>query len=153
MKHHFSLTFQLNRSQAVNVATLAGGMPGQDFQVEADPLDNAKFCIHFQRDGDCSVELLNSAKEQVLNLVPDAELIAMDMTNELPMAGIVDDITKVVIQACQLFQEPELAHTWLNQPQPILNGDVPKVLMIEAEGRTQVSKVLLQLKQSMQGEN
>jgi len=85
---------------------------------------------------------LNYAREQVLNAMPGAELVSVDMSEEPPMTGAVDDITKLVIRACQVLGEPELAHAWLNKPQSRLNGQVPKVLMVDAQGRTLVSRML-----------
>lgn len=70
----------------------------------------------------------------------------MDMTDELPMMGIVDDIAKVVIQACAVFKEPELAHMWLSKPQSELHGQIPKAIMVDAEGRTAVSRALDDIK-------
>lgn len=142
MKHHFSLTFRVNETKEVDVSQVATEMNGSDFHVEADPLNGTEFSVHFVREGDHAVDLLNIAKDQVLKAVPNAELLAMDMTDELPMMGVVDDITKVVIQACNVFNEPELAHMWLSKPQAELNGQIPKAIMVDAEGRTAVSKVL-----------
>jgi hypothetical protein len=145
MKHHFSLTFKVTERQAVDVEKVAHQLSGSDFHVESSPLNGAEFSVHFAREGDHAADLLDYAREQVINAVPGAELTSMDMSEEPPMMGVVDDITKVVIRACQLFQDPELAHTWLSQPQEQLQGHVPKVLMVEAEGRTLVSKLLTQL--------
>ena len=61
------------------------------------------------------------------------------------MTGAVDDITKLVIRACQVLGDPELAHAWLNKPQSGLSGQVPKVLMVDAQGRTLVSRLLTTL--------
>ena len=145
MKYHFSLTFRVNESKMVDVSQVASEMPGSDFHVESDSLDGTEFSVHFSREGDHAVDLLNIAREQVLKAVPNAELLSMDMVDELPMMGVVDSITKVVVQACAVFKEPEMAHMWLSKPQPELNGQIPKALMVDAEGRTAVSKVLSQL--------
>jgi hypothetical protein len=145
MKHHFSLTFQVTERQALDVQEVATQMSGSDFHIEPGPLHGTEFSVHFAREGDHAADLLDYAREQVLSAVPGAELISMDMTDELPMMSMVDDITKIVIHACNVFQDIELAHTWLSQPQEQLHGNVPKVLMIDAEGRTMVSKLLTQL--------
>lgn len=146
MKHHFTLTFRVNARQGVDVREVASQMSGSDFQVESEPLNGAEFSVHFEREGDNATDLLEYARDQVINAVPGAELVAMDMTEEPPIMGVVDDITKLVVRACQVFGDPELAHTWLSQPQDELNGSVPKVVMIDAEGRTTVARVLNRLK-------
>jgi len=148
MKHHFSLTFKVAERQAVDVEHLASQISGSDFHVESGPMNGAEFSVHFVREGDHAADLLGYAREQVINAIPGAELISMDMSEEPPMMGAVDDITKIVVRACQVFGEPELAHTWLSQPQEQLNGQVPKVLMVDAEGRTIVSRVLTALEAS-----
>lgn len=145
MKHHFSLTFRMNERQAVDVQRVAGGMSGSDFYVEPGHLNGTEFSVHFVREGDHAAELLDVAREQVLRAVPGAELVSMEMTDELPIMSMVDDITKLVIRGCQLFGDAELAHTWFNQPQDLLLGQVPKVLMVDAQGRTQVSRALSML--------
>lgn len=145
MKHHFSLTFRVTERQTVDVKQVASQMSGSDFHVESGALDGTEFSVHFAREGDHASDLLGYAREQVLSAVPGAELVSMDMSEEPPMMGVVDDITKLVIRACQVFGDPELAHTWLSQPQDELDGSVPKVLMINAEGRTIVSRVLTRL--------
>lgn len=147
MKHHFSLTFRVNARQGVDVREVASQMSGSDFHVESEPLNGAEFSVHFEREGQNATDLLEYARDQVVNAVPGAELISMDMTEEPPIMGVVDDITKVVVQACQVFGDPELAHTWLSQPQDELGGRVPKVLMVDAEGRTTVSRAVNRLKQ------
>jgi hypothetical protein len=145
MKHHFSLTFKVTERQAVDVQKVATQISGSDFHIEPGSLNGTEFSVHFAREGDHAADLLDYAREQVLSAVPGAELVSMDMTDELPMMGVVDDITKIVIHACKVFADNELAHTWLSQPQEQLHGNVPKVLMIDAEGRTMVSKLLTQL--------
>ncbi|WP_196158342.1 MbcA/ParS/Xre antitoxin family protein [Reinekea sp. G2M2-21] len=145
MKHHFSLTFKVAERQAVDVDEVASQLSGSDFHVEPGPLSGTEFSVHFEREGDHAADLLSYAREQVLNAVPNAELVSMDMSEEPPMNGAVDDITKLVIRACQVFEDPELAHAWLNRPQELLNGTVPKLLMASAEGRTRVSRVLTTL--------
>ena len=145
MKHHFTLTFKVTERQTVDVKKVASQMSGSDFHVESGPLVGTEFTVHFDREGEHAVDLLGYAREQVLAAVPNAELVSMDMSDEPPMKGVVDDITKLVIRACQLFSDPELAHNWLNRPQESLHGNVPKVLMVSAEGRTRVSRVLTKL--------
>ena len=142
MKHHFTLTFRMAERQAVDVKEVASQMSGSDFHVESEALNNTLFSVHFTREGDHAVDLLELAKEQVLNAVPHAELVSMDMSEEPPMMGIVDDITKLVIQACHKFADVDLAHAWLSSPQSELNGQIPKILMTEPEGRTEVARVL-----------
>lgn len=145
MKHHFSLTFRVQERQGLSVEDVASQMAGSDFHVEPMALDGTEFSVHFSRDGDSTIDLLNYAKEQVISAVPSAELVSMDMSEEPPMQSAVDDITKLVILACRVFGDPELAHTWLSQPQAELSGNVPKLLMVDAEGRTMVSRVLTAL--------
>ncbi len=145
MKHHFSLTFKVNEQRSVDVQQVASDITGSDFHVEPGSLNGTEFSVHFVREGDHAADLLDVAREQVMKAVPSAELISMDMSDELPIMSMVDDITKIVIRACQLLGEAELAHTWLNQPQELLSGRVPKVLMADAEGRMQVSRVLAKL--------
>lgn len=147
MKHHFSLSFRVSENYPVDVNRVATDMSGSDFYVEASPLSGTEFSVHFVRDGEHAIDLLSYAREQVLRAVPGAEMLSMEMSDELPIMGVVDDITKVVIKACQVFGDPELAHTWLSQPQVKLSGQVPKVLMIEAEGRTEVSHLLTELQE------
>lgn len=145
MKHHFSLTFRVAERQAVDVRQVASQIAGSDFQVEPGAMNGTEFSVHFAREGDNATDLLNYAREQVIAAVPGAELISMDMSEEAPMMSAVDDITKLVIRTCQLFGDAESAHTWLSQPQEELDGNVPKVLMIDAEGRTIVSRALTKL--------
>lgn len=145
MKHHFTLTFRVNARQGVDVGQVARQMSGSDFHIESAPMNGTEFSVHFEREGSNAMELLEYARDQVTSAVPGAELIEMDMTEEPPMMGAVDDITKLVIHACRVFGDPELAHTWLSQPQEEIGGSVPKVLMIDAEGRTTISRVLTRL--------
>ena len=145
MKHHFTLTFKVTERLAVDVDEVASQMSGSDFHVEHGPLVGTEFTVHFDREGEHAADLLSYAREQVLSAVPNAELVSMDMSEEPPMMGVVDDITKLVIRACQLFGDPELAHNWLSRPQETLHGNVPKVLMVSAEGRTKVSRILTKL--------
>jgi len=145
MKHHFSLTFRVTERQPVDVKKVAQGISGSDFHVETADLSGTEFSVHFAREGDHAADLLNFAREQVLNAMPGAELVSVDMSEEPPMTGAVDDITKLVIRACQVFGEPDLAHAWLNKPQSRLNGHIPKVLMVDAQGRTLVSRLLTAL--------
>jgi len=145
MKHHFSLTFKVTERQAVDVKKVAQRIAGSDFHVETADLAGTEFSVHFAREGDHAADLLNYAREQVLNAMPGAELVSVDMSEEPPMTGAVDDITKQVIRACQVLGDPELAHAWLNKPQSGLSGQVPKVLMVDAQGRTLVSRLLTTL--------
>lgn len=108
-------------------------------------MNGTEFSVHFEREGGHSTDLLTYAREQVLKVVPQAELVSMDMSEQPTKLSMVDDITKLVIRAVQLFGEPELAHTWLSQPQDEVAGAVPKVLMIDPEGRTQVGRALTKL--------
>ncbi len=150
MKHHFTLTFKVPERQAVDVEHVASQISGSDFQIEPLALSGSEFSVHFSREGDHTIDLLDYARKQVLSVIPDAELVSMDMSDEPPMMSFVDDVTKLVIRACQLFEDPDLAHTWLNQPQDGLEGQVPKVIMVAAEGRTAVSRVLAKLEQIRQ---
>lgn len=145
MKHHFSLTFKVNERHVVDVDKVAGQMTGSDFHFESSPFNGTEFSVHFAREGANTTELLEYARHQVISVVPGAELVSMDMSEELPMMGAVDDITKIVIQACQVFKDPDLAHAWLSKPQETLHGQIPKVLMVDAAGRSSVSKVLTQI--------
>ena len=130
MKHHFSLTFRVAERQSVDVTEVASQMTGSDFHVEQGALNGAEFSVHFEREGDHATDLLSYAREQVMTAVPGAELVSMDMSEEPPMISAVDDITKLVIQACRVFDDADAAHTWLSQPQPEINGGVPKLLMV-----------------------
>jgi len=145
MKHHFSLTFKVPERLSVKVDEVASQISGSDFHIESNSVSGAEFSVHFIREGDNATDLLDYAREQVLSAIPAAELVSMDMSEEPPMMGVVDDITKIVVKACKVFENPDLAQTWLSQPQTELSGQVPKVLMVEAEGRTTVSKILAEL--------
>ncbi|MEJ2045052.1 MAG: MbcA/ParS/Xre antitoxin family protein [Reinekea sp.] len=145
MKHHFTLTFKVPERRAVDVEQVASQISGSDFQVEPMVLGGTEFSVHFSREGDHTMDLLDFARQQVLNVIPDAELVCMDMTDEVPAMSMVDDITKLVVRACQLFGDSDLAHAWLSQPQADLDGQVPKVLMVAAEGRMAVSRILARL--------
>lgn len=146
MKYHFSLSFQAAEHQLLDVGTLVSQLAGGDFDIAATRLNHRHFSVQFSRDGDDLTEMLDLAKRQVKSVVPSAELVAMDMSDQPPSISAVDDITKLVIYACQIFGSPDLAHTWLNQPQKELAGQVPKLVMDNAEGRTEVSRVLTALK-------
>lgn len=150
MKHHFSLTFRVSGRQGVNVDQVASQMIGSDFLVESESLNGTEFSVHFEREGGHSTDLLTYAREQVLKVVPQAELVSMDMSQKPTKMSMVDDITKLVIRAVQLFGDAELAHTWLSQPQDEVDGSVPKVLMIDPEGRTQVGRALTKLESETQ---
>ena len=145
MKHHFTLTFRVPARQSVDVKQVANQIPGSDFHIEPKALSGTEFSVHFSREGDHTMDLLDFAHSQVLNAIPAAELISMEMADEPPLMSFVDDVTKLVVRACQIFGNPDLAHTWLSQPQVELNGQVPKVLMVDAEGRTAVSRILATL--------
>lgn len=142
MKHHFTLTFTVPERQAVDVERVANQIPGSDFHIEPKVLSGTEFSVHFSREGDHTMDLLDFARAQVLNAIPNAELVSMDMSDEPPLMSFVDDVTKLVVRACQIFGNPDLAHTWLSQPQVELKGQVPKVMMVDAEGRTAVSRLL-----------
>lgn len=142
MRHHFTLTFRAPERGTVDVDAVASQISGSDFHVERGAFDGGEFSVHFVREGKHAVDLLEFAKTQVLNAVPGSSLVAMEMAEEPPMMGVVDDITKLVIKACQVLPDPELAHAWLSSPQEALGGAIPKVMMTEAEGRLKVAKVL-----------
>lgn len=142
MKHNFSLTFRVGDRHELDVQQVANQMTGSDFQIERESLTGTEFSVHFQREGGHSTELLEYAREQVLKVVPNAEVVSVDMSEAPTPMSMVDDITKIVIRAVQIFHEPELAHAWLNKPQAALNGAIPKALMVSPRGRTDVAKVL-----------
>ena len=148
MKQHFSFTFRLKNNKAADASDIASQITGNDFHVQDCAINSSEFSVHFERLGCHSVELLNNAKNQVLSAVPDAELIAMDMDDQVPMAGIVHEITNIVIQACDVFKNSELADVWLSQPQGSLNGEVPKSLMADATGRCKVAKALTEVSEA-----
>lgn len=145
MRHHFTLTFKAPERSSVDVNAVASQIEGSDFHVERGAFNGGEFSVHFVREGKHAVDLLEFAKAQVLSAVPGSSLVAMEMAEEPPMMGVVDDITKLVIKACQVFPDPELAHAWLSSPQDVLGGAIPKVMMTEAEGRLKVAKSLQSL--------
>ena len=145
MKHHFTLTFKMPERQPVDAQEVASQISGSDFHVESQAYNGGEFSVHFMREGQHASDLLEFAKQQVITAVPSAELVSMDMSEEPPMLGVVDDITKLVIKACLEFGDADLAHAWLSKPQKSLNGQIPKILMVEAEGRTTVARALQEL--------
>ena len=145
MRHHFTLTFKMAERQPVDVNEVASQIEGSDFHVESQAYNGEEFSVHFVREGQHATDLLEFAKQQVISAVPGAELVSMDMSEEPPMLGVVDDITKLVVKACSKFGDADLAHAWLSKPQEALNGQIPKILMIEAEGRTQVARALKEI--------
>ncbi|HET8904984.1 MAG TPA: MbcA/ParS/Xre antitoxin family protein [Saccharospirillum sp.] len=152
MLHHFTLTFQLPDSAAVDAAAVAGQMPGSDFTIEglgSNP--SGEFSIHFSREGASVTQVLEYAKSQVQQAIPDAQLIAMDLSEEPPAQSMVDDISKLVLHACNALGSVDAAQAWLSTPNPALKGLTPKALMINADGRTQVSRVLTKLLARKQG--
>jgi hypothetical protein len=148
MRHHFTLTFRMAKHRPIDAREVASQMSGSDFHVESQAYNGEEFSVHFMREGQHAADLLDFAKQQVMSAVPGAELVSMDMSEEPPMLGMVDDITKLVIKACQVFDDAELAHAWLSKPQQSLDGQIPKILMIEAEGRTEVARALKDLSNS-----
>ncbi|MFQ3231475.1 MAG: hypothetical protein ACI9DO_002863 [Reinekea sp.] len=142
MRHHFTLTFRMAEHQPINVQEVASQISGSDFQVESQAYNGGEFSVHFMREGQHAADLLEFAKQQVISAVPSAELVSMDMSEEPPMLGVVDDITKLVVKACLEFGDADLAHAWLSKPQESLGGQIPKILMVEAEGRTAVARAL-----------
>lgn len=148
MKHHFTLTFRVAKPQSVAASDVASRLSGSDFHVEANPAAGAEFSVHFEREGHHATDLMEYARDQVVQAVPGATLVSVDMTEEPPAMSLVDDITKLVIRACQLFSDAELAHAWLSRPQEALGGQVPKAIMTDAEGRTRVARVLAGLEQN-----
>jgi uncharacterized protein (DUF2384 family) len=66
----------------------------------------------------------------------------MDVSDEPPIQGVVDDITKLVLHACKRFGRVDDAQAWLATPHPELDGLTPKALMVDAEGRLRVSRLL-----------
>ncbi|WP_394169002.1 antitoxin Xre/MbcA/ParS toxin-binding domain-containing protein [Saccharospirillum alexandrii] len=152
MLHHFTLTFQLPDSAAVDAAAVAGQMPGSDFTIEglgSNP--SGEFSIHFSREGASVTHVLEYAKSQVQQAIPDAQLVGMDLSEEPPAQSMVDDISKLVLHACNALGSVDGAQAWLATPNPDLEGLTPKALMINAEGRTQVSRVLTKLLARKQG--
>lgn len=145
MRHHFSLTFKMPERQPVDAQEVASQISGSDFHVESQAYNGGEFSVHFMREGQHAADLLEFAKQQVVSAVPNAELVSMDMSEEPPMLGVVDDITKLVVKACLEFGDADLAHAWLSKPQKSLNGQIPKILMVEAEGRTAVARALQEL--------
>lgn len=143
MLHHFTLTFQLPDSAAVDAAAVAGQMSGSDFTIDglgSNP--TGEFSIHFSREGANVTHVLEYAKAQVQQVMPDAQLIGMDLSEEPPAQSMVDDISKLVLHACKVLGSVDEAQAWLATPNAALEGLTPKALMINAEGRTQVSRVL-----------
>lgn len=148
MKHHFSLKFRINGTTGIDIERVSTNLGGSDFQIEADELKGTEFSVHFSRDGDHAADLLEYARDQVIKAVPSAQLIEMDMSEEPSMMSVVDDITKVVISACHVFGNAEVAHSWLNRPQASLDGAIPKALMVNFEGRLRVARALKGLERS-----
>lgn len=143
MLHHFTLTFRLPESTAVSAQSVANEIPGSDFTVEGLGSDPSwEFSVHFSREGANATEVLEYAKSQVQRAFPDAQLVGMDLSEEPPMQGIVDDITKLVIHACKKVGSVEAAQSWLATPNTELGGLTPKALMVDAEGRMRVSRLL-----------
>ena len=142
MRHHFTLTFKMPERQPIDAQKVASQISGSDFHVESQAYNGGEFSVHFMREGQHATDLLEYAKHQVMSAVPSAELISMDMSEEPPMLGVVDDITKLVVKACLEFGDADLAHAWLSKPQQSLDGQIPKILMIEAEGRRTVARAL-----------
>lgn len=154
MLHHFTLTFRLPETAAMDAQTVASEIPGADFTVEGqgfNPVD--EFSVHFSREGANVTEVLEYAKHQVQQALPKARLVAMDLSEEPPMQGIVDDITKLVIHACNTLGSVDAAQAWLATPNSALGGLTPKAVMVDAEGRMRVSRLLTRKQQEQNDHN
>lgn len=141
--HHFTLTFSTGEDHGLTALAIATRIPGSDFTVEDQGLQsNGEFAIHFSREAECMTDALDSAREQVQQALPEAQLVAMDVSEEPPVQGMVDDIAKLVLHACKRFGSVDDAQAWLATPNPELDGLTPKALMVDAEGRLRVSRLL-----------
>lgn len=144
MLHHFTLTFSTGVDQGLNALAIASRIPGSDFTVEDHgPQMTGEFAVHFSREAESMTDALDSARVQVLEAFPEAQLVAMDVSEEPPVQGMVDDITKLVLHACKRFGSVDDAQAWLATPNPDLDGLTPKALMADAEGRLRVSRLLI----------
>lgn len=143
MLHHFTLTFALPDAKKITPQSVANEIPGSDFTVEGSAYNSAgEFSVHFSREGSNVTEVLEYAKSQVQRAIPEARLVAMDLSEEPPMQGVVDDICKLVIQACKALGNVETGESWLATPNAELGGLTPKAVMVDAEGRMKVSRLL-----------
>lgn len=143
MLHHFSLTFRLPGGSGPQLHELAERLPGSDFTLEpAGPHASGEFTAHFSREGESVTAVLEEAREQVQGVLGDAQLVGMDLTEEPPPQAMVDDITKLVFRACNRLGGVEAARAWLATPKTELDGLTPKALMVDAEGRLRVSRLL-----------
>lgn len=143
MLHHFTLTFSLPEASGLDPQTVANEIPGSDFTVDrlgTNP--SGEFTIHFSREGASVTDVLEYAKAQVQRAFPEAQLVGMELSEEPPVQGMVDDITKLVIHACKVLGSVEAGQAWLATPNTELDGLTPKALMVDAEGRMRVSRLL-----------
>lgn len=146
MLHHFTLTFSAGVDQGLSALAIASRIPGSDFTVEDQGVEvSGEFAVHFSREAESMTDALDSAREQVLEAFPEAQVVAMDVSEEPPVQGMVDDIAKLVLHACKRFGSVDDAQAWLSTPNPELDGLTPKALMVDAEGRLRVSRLLVPL--------
>lgn len=151
MLHHFTLTFALPDAKAISPESVAQEIPGSDFTVERSAANpTGEFSVHFSREGSNVTEVLEYAKSQVQRAIPGARLVAMDLSEEPPMQGVVDDISKLVVQACKALGGVEAGEAWLATPSPELGGLTPKAMMVDAEGRMRVSRLLTRISKCRQ---
>lgn len=144
MLHHFTLTFSAEGNHGLTPLAIASRIPGSDFTVEDQGAQiNGEFAVHFSREAESMTDALDSAREQVQAAFPEAQVVAMDVSEEPPAQGMVDDIAKLVLHACKRFGSVDDAQAWLSTPNPELDGLTPKALMVDAEGRLRVSRLLI----------
>ena len=143
MLHHFTLTFSLPEASGMDAQSVANEIPGADFTVERLGFNpSGEFTIHFSREGASVTDVLEYAKAQVQQAFPNAQLVGMELSEEPPAQGMVDDITKLVLHACKVLGGVDAAQSWLATPNTELDGLTPKALMVDAEGRMRVSRLL-----------
>ncbi|GGX40573.1 MbcA/ParS/Xre antitoxin family protein [Saccharospirillum salsuginis] len=143
MLHHFTLTFSLPEASGMDAHSVANEIPGADFTVERLGFNPAgEFTIHFSREGASVMDVLEYAKAQVQQAFPKAQLVSMELAEEPPAQGMVDDISKLVLHACKVLGSVDAAQAWLSTPNAELDSLTPKALMVDAEGRMRVSRLL-----------
>ncbi len=143
MLHHFTLTFSLPEATKLDAQSVANEIPGAEVTVEQLGFNPAgEFTLHFSREGANVTDVLEYAKAQVQQAFPKSQLVAMELSEDPPAQGMVDDITKLVIHACNALGSVDAAQAWLATPHSELNGLTPKALMVHAEGRMQISRML-----------
>jgi len=143
MLHHFTLTFSLPEASGLDAQSVANEIPGADFTVDRLGVNpTGEFTIHFSREGASVTDVLEYAKAQVQQAFPQAQLVGMDLSEEPPAQGMVDDIAKLVLHACKVLGSVDAAQSWLATPNADLDSLTPKALMVDAEGRMRVSRLL-----------